>query len=432
MRAQRGFSLIEVVVALGLFSVVIGMVFVFLEQTRRNMETESGNIETQQAARVALEDLAFHVRQAGYGIDRGDRVNPAAWQRAVVWAGSHALAFNADLDPARGALASSSTLTFPDGSHYAGEGPGSSTAGAETYYYTLDADGDARITATDHTGVRVGGHNPAADSENPLDYALFRQTLGYDGSGEGGPPIALAGSLFTNATAADSFPDGTSPEPLLAYWLAEDLDGDGVLAPGECVLAPCPPATPRAPEAYLWGDSNFDGRLSEAEKAELRSLPVGAAGWEPNPLAVGGHYAATTLAAVVHDGELTLAVGDARNFIPGAWIQLGSEAAAERRVIAKVDSASIPQRIELGAPVGRTHDIAEPVEALPETLLRAIRAVQVHFDAITPRADYDATLDQAVPGRAGRIGTRGLGYRVQPYERRLGLDNLRTRPLGTS
>ena len=103
---QDGFSLVEMLVSLALFSIVLAMVFAFLDQAGRNLETEANGVETHQGARIALDEMGLLVQQAGFGIERREANNPATWQSAVLHAGPHALAFNADLDPERGAIVS--------------------------------------------------------------------------------------------------------------------------------------------------------------------------------------------------------------------------------------------------------------------------------------------------------------------------------------
>ena len=161
---QGGFSLVEMLVSLTLFSVVLAMVFAFLDQAGKNLETEANGVETHQGARVALDEMGLLVQQAGFGIDRVDPNNPAAWQRAVIHAGPHALAFNANLDSGRGAIDSEVTLNFPDGSYYIGEAEDENIEGAETYYYSVDANNDGRISAADRWAAAAGSYNPAAST----------------------------------------------------------------------------------------------------------------------------------------------------------------------------------------------------------------------------------------------------------------------------
>jgi prepilin-type N-terminal cleavage/methylation domain-containing protein len=427
---QTGFSLIEMLVSLALFSVVLTMVIAFLDQAGKNLETEANGVETHQGARVALDELGLLVQQAGFGIQRNEPNNSASWQAAILYAGAHALAFNADLDTRLGALGATTELALPDGSSYFGDGDDESTDGAETYYYTIDANDDGRISSADRWASADGSFNPAASTPNPLDYALFRRVYGFDGEGQGGELDALTPYLFTNATVTDDYGDGSSPEPLFTYWLSEDTNGDDRLADEECVIAPCPPSPARRPRIYLWGDTNFDGRLSESEKEALRSLPVGSADWAPNPLAKSGQMTGTILSEDAEPGGNAIEVSDANGFAPGQHIQLGNDGIAERFVVSRADSDSWPNVLELSSTIQWPHDRGDGVSVLPQTLLRSVRTVQVNFGAIRPERDFDSALGRQAPGRAGRVGTRGLDYRVVAFQRQFSLPNLSTEPPG--
>src|SRR5205814_554920 len=120
------------------------------------------------------------------GIARVDTTNSGTWQRDMIYAGAHAIAFNADIDGSIGPLSGATTLTFPDGSTYTGEGTAGNPTGAETYIYTIDADGNGTFTSADHTATVSGGFNPAAETANPLDYAVFKRIYGFNGTNYGG------------------------------------------------------------------------------------------------------------------------------------------------------------------------------------------------------------------------------------------------------
>ena len=426
---ESGFSLVEMILSMTLFLVVIAVAFTAFGSARQNFSTQSSVLETQQAARIALDDLALNMQQTGFNIDRSNADNPAVWQRAVVYAGPQAFAFNADIDTTIGPIASGTTVTFPDGTTYAGEGPATSTTGAETYVYTLDATGDGTITQADRSGALSGIINPAADTANPLDYGLFRRVYGYNGTDYGGTLVGVTGYLYTNATSSDTYPDGTSPDPLFVYTLTEDLNSDGKLDNSECVVLPCPPTTTRAPKTYIWGDTDFDGALSESEKTTLRSLRVGSPSWSKNRLATAGAYYATTLSTAINitlGDTYTLMVGSAANFGPGDHIQLGTGSTMDRLVVASINTTTTPNRIVVQSAPDNSHASGETIVILEQSLLRAIRSVRIVFDAITPRADVDTTTGGAAIGRAGRAGTKGLAYRVQPFERRVDLFNMKT------
>src|SRR6185436_399752 len=161
---------------------------------------------------------------------------------------------------------------------------------------TIDANGDNAITLADRTQAATGSYNPAADTPNPLDFALFKRTYGYNGSGYGGTLVPVAAGLFTNATSAVTYPDSTTPEPVFEYWVTEDIDRNNSLANVECAVGTCPPGTSRMPKLYLWGDTDGDGTLSETEKAFIRDKPVGSPAWSKNPFATGGAYKSATVA----------------------------------------------------------------------------------------------------------------------------------------
>lgn len=427
-RTGGGFSLVETLVAITVFVVIVGMVLTFLGRAHRVLETEAGSLETQQAARVATDEVSRNIQQAGYGILRPDPGNPGAWQRDVIYAGSHAFAFNADIDPSIGGLSPANTLTFPDGSTYVGEGAAAYTGGAETYVYTVDADGDGSITTTDRTASATGSSNPAGENDNPLDYAIFRRVHGYNGTNYGGSLVPITANLFTNATSTDLYGDGTSPNPLFSYWLTEDLNNDNLLANSECVVIPCPPSSTRAPKIYLWGDTDFNEQLSESEKSALRTLPVGSPSWSRNRLASSGNYYSTTISTAFDPSTSgsTLKVASAANFGIGEHVRIGSGGSAETFLVGSTDTTTTPHKIILTSSPTKTHGVGESVTILPQTLLRAVRTVQVAFDAITPKKDYDNATASAAVGREGHVGTRGLEYRVRPFERKLELINLQT------
>lgn len=431
-RGSAGFSYVEVLLAIGLFAVVIGAAFVFFTQYSKTAKTESHGLSMRQAGRVAIDELTRRAQQIGYGIVRSDPYNAATWQKAVVYAGAHVLAFNADIDDAVGIAGPSVTIAFPDGSTYTGEGSASSSTGAETYVYTIDANGDGTIDLRDRTEAADGSYNPAAETPNPLDFALFRRVYGWNGTDYGGALEPIAPYLITNV-AGVTFGDGTTPEPLFTYWLTEDLNDDGVLEDSECVndaIDTCPPSSSRAPVLYLWGDDNFDGVLSEAEKEAYRDMPVGSADWSKNPLASAGAYHSTTLSTAVDPSAADayiLEVADASKFGPGDHIRLGSGSTAEKFVIESVNTSTTPHKIALMSDPVLSHAAGEPVEILPSTLLRAIRTVAISYDAIAPQKTVEGGREAA--GQAGRAGAKGLDYQMTPFRRSVEVVNLQSQAL---
>jgi len=423
----RGASLVEILVALGIFAIVAGIVFSLFSWFGRTVNTEGDSTDMQQAARTSLDEISRGVQQTGYGIARSDPHNLASWQKDVVHADSYTFAFNADVDPAIGPLSPSESVPLP-GELYAGEGTSSSTHGAETYVFTLDADGDGAVNMADRTAIPAGQYNPAAETENPLDFAVFRRVHGYEGGAVVAKTTPVSGSLFTDALDDARFPDGTTPAPLFSYWITEDLDGSGTLDTGECVVTPCPPNPARSPALYLWGDTDFDGKLSETEKTVLRTQPVGSPGWPKNLLANGGALRATALSRPVSLTSASpdvLGVVDTTGFVPGFYVRVGAGTTAESFVIESVNA--VAREITLSVEPNQAHGTGEAVTVLPQTLLRAIRTVQLSFSAIARHIDQRD--GAAVAGRLGRRGTRGLDYRVESFGRAIELVNLQTTAL---
>ena len=422
---QAGFSYLEALIALGIVVVAMGIALTFFVDLGGAMNTESTALQTQQTGRLVIDEIVRNTRQAGYGTIRADSFNPAVWQRAIVQAGPHTLVFNADADRSVGGLPSTQTVSFPGGT-YAGEGAAASMAGAETYLYTIDANADQALTTADRTAAATGSSNPAADTANPYDFAVFRRVYGWNGTDYGGTLEPLAPFLFTNATTDSVYPDGTHPDPLFGYRLTEDLNGDGILQNVECVVGTCPPSPARAPKLYLWGDTDFNGRLSESEKSNLARLVVGSVDWSKNLLVSGGAYKSTTLSVAVSpgtDASYSLKVVDADPFPPGSHIEIDTGAGTERRYVDQVVTTS-PEMLLLSTPVANSHPVGTTVKILPQTLLRAIRSIGVTYSAMTGERDIEGDM-QAV-GRAGRKGTKGLDYKVFPFRREVDVINAPT------
>jgi type IV pilus assembly protein PilW len=70
-RSQRGFTLIELMVALGISVVVIAGSLMLLNAQRKAFQGGAGDRGLQEAGRVALVELSSNLRMAGYGVDPG-------------------------------------------------------------------------------------------------------------------------------------------------------------------------------------------------------------------------------------------------------------------------------------------------------------------------------------------------------------------------
>jgi len=85
---ERGFSILEALVVVGVFTVITGAVFGLLDASQQRYKMEAEFLDTFQGARLALEQIARDVHTAGYppgnafapGFNAGNRVAlPFGW-----------------------------------------------------------------------------------------------------------------------------------------------------------------------------------------------------------------------------------------------------------------------------------------------------------------------------------------------------------------
>jgi prepilin-type N-terminal cleavage/methylation domain-containing protein len=89
LRARRGFTLIEMMIAMALMLAVIGLSTRLFRSQSNAVSTQAGRLDAQQNSRFAIGNLDRELRMAGGGV-----VNQ---QPLLVMAGATALTFNADL-----------------------------------------------------------------------------------------------------------------------------------------------------------------------------------------------------------------------------------------------------------------------------------------------------------------------------------------------
>lgn len=65
-RTQRGFSLIEMLVVVAVFTVVTGAVFALLDMAQQRYKMESEFLDTFQGARLAIDQMTRDIHSAGY------------------------------------------------------------------------------------------------------------------------------------------------------------------------------------------------------------------------------------------------------------------------------------------------------------------------------------------------------------------------------
>ena len=238
----KGMTLIEILVALVMFSVVVAVVLSLLYKGQRTKSAMEARNEAQENARLAGEFVADYLRMLGYGVD------DAAGQQAVVYAGPYEIIFNANVDP------------FPDDPENPGYplaiNPSKSPAcphyspstqfstGAETYRITLDYNGDGMLSEADRSAANV--------TPNPNDYFLIFERYGETADGNNGGETQVVSIV----RGPDQYPNpNDTVMPLFAYWYEVVDEATGTVT------------------RHLWGDTNDDGVLSADEYTDLDPMP---------------------------------------------------------------------------------------------------------------------------------------------------------------
>jgi type II secretory pathway pseudopilin PulG len=244
-----GFTLIEILVGI----VVLGFVlisFATIFALYQKGATRSGEYqETQQNARIALDYVTDHLRQAGAQVDyfKG--------QRPIAYAGPYQVVVNADVDNGRTIDGNSALLAIKVGAPN-GSVPPSGTvlyaptetydSEAETYVFTLDSNRDGLITSSDR------GDDP---EETGLNRNLFVMKM-YVYGDKGGGVNEVRESNVAIVRGPNLGPTWNTPDPLFQY--SYDHDDD--------------PTT----RDRLWGDTNLNGELETAEISAIKPIPQSA------------------------------------------------------------------------------------------------------------------------------------------------------------
>ncbi|MGD1048855.1 MAG: prepilin-type N-terminal cleavage/methylation domain-containing protein, partial [Candidatus Krumholzibacteriaceae bacterium] len=232
--SERGFSLLEMMIALFVSALLILISYNVLVSQKKAGDAQNQIVNAQQNASVALESLEKDLRLAGTNIDDFDH------QPVFIDAAPYQVIFNADISTGVygvPAMSKHQAVMLHDGTAYfPGSYPGENIGtmerynnGAETIRYTFDADGNGIVNTYDRY----------TDTQNPADYALYRE--------ENGSRVDL---IAYGLRGRENYPDGQLPAPLFKYW--GDYSGTGVVT--------------------LWGDTNHDGQLSQAEIANLSAV----------------------------------------------------------------------------------------------------------------------------------------------------------------
>ncbi len=266
-RASSGFTLVELMVTLVILAAVLVTVTLIVLRFAQSKASTTSAMESEQAARAALEMMTRDLRSAGYDADL-DYSTP---QPAIAYVDSAEIILAANFAP------------YPDTT----SGPGlplaySPTAnprphslngtawtppiryrtGAELVRYTLDVNNDGAINASD---ISASQGSDARRTKNPNDYVLVREVYGDSTSG-----TANNNGGSQERVALVSKPGAGVPAMFTVY-----MKGS---------------STP-----YNWASGAVPAsQLSNIERVELR---VTAASAEPD---ARGRYATTTLTSQVN------------------------------------------------------------------------------------------------------------------------------------
>ena len=249
LTAKRGFTLIEMLVVLLIFSFIVGGILTVFINNQHTKQLAEAITEAQQSARLSSQILTTDLRNIGYKIDVENK------QIFIEYASPYDIVFNGNIKPYPDnpdtpgypqAIdpSSSPNSVGPSGSPYYQPGMQYET-GAETYRYTLDYNDDGTIDSTDRSANAI-----SKSTRNPDDYMLIRRVYGKLSDGTNGGSI----QQIAIVRGPDQYPNqaDTTIYPLFTYWYDNDND----------------PSTP----PVLWGDSDGNGILSDSEIINLQPI----------------------------------------------------------------------------------------------------------------------------------------------------------------
>ena len=267
-RASKGFTLVELMVTLVILSAVLITVTLIVLRFGQSKQSTASAMESEQAARAALDMMSKDLRSAGYGADR-DWATP---QPAIAYVDSAEIILAANFAPYPDTVGAGHRLPLaynPTGNPRPHSINGTAWAppiryrtGAELVRYTLDVNNDGAINASD---ISASQGADARRTRNPNDYVLVREVYG---DSTGGTANNNGGSQ--ERVALLSKPGGSVPALFTVY-----MKGS---------------TTP-----YNWANGPVTAaNLNLIERVELR---VTAAAAEPDQR---GRYATTTLTSQVN------------------------------------------------------------------------------------------------------------------------------------
>ena len=181
---HRGFTLVELIVVIGIFSIVMAGIYSVFVRSNRAYISQEQVVAAQQEARSALDILGREIRMAGFIADHNKKGQPGQIT-APAWVGNADSAIEiADVNT----IAKTTTLAFKsnlDGADTDLDGNDDTEAMRYVYYHSDHADPNRRNTVTREVLTWNGGWSDLSGGEKLFLENIQNLTLTYqmaDGS----------------------------------------------------------------------------------------------------------------------------------------------------------------------------------------------------------------------------------------------------------
>jgi len=255
LKRQRGFSLVEMLISMVIFSIVMGIIYSYLLQTKKDLAESQVELNTADNAQTAINTVRKDLYQIGVGRDAKEG------QPQLLRAGMYDIIFVSDLDRKvrnndrrYGSPDPNYSMSFapgspfqplyflynptiPDDLKYSGWDPsvayGYRNIGAEIVRYSLDMNDDDRINYRDLED-NISLDPDRSHTYNDQDFWLNKEWWGCvkEGSGyvnqhSGSHPVAFnmrgmfyraSGGVNSSSLGRFKYPNGEYPQPLFTYW----------------------------------------------------------------------------------------------------------------------------------------------------------------------------------------------------------------------
>jgi Tfp pilus assembly protein PilV len=259
---RRGFTLMEVLIALSTFVIVLIAIYTSFDSSQRTYAAGEQRADIQQSARIAMEMMSADLRLAGYGFPTG--------AGAITVASPTDIRFWADLDNA-------STVIVAD-----------AAAGATT------------LTVQNATGIQAGNIIHLINGTVSEQRTVSTVTVN---------PDPAPDTITLTAATTNAYPWGSQVgrPRLIRYCWFDNPDLDGVAPPAGC-----------GPDANtIYRDDDVNDALAPQPVANIRNFQVGAANFLTQMQYFDANNIATATPANIRRITITVGVQSP----PGAWRQ---------------------------------------------------------------------------------------------------------------